>query len=253
MMTFVSHIPGFGVQHPRQIQIQYPTLVQQPVMFAPQPQFLLMPQLQIHQPPVSIMVPTMVVHPPLFTPPLFIAAPAQPSSDLVDDVDLRRGLTLRIVFYGHPSDDYTRPLCLSSATYKDLLPSRDSLLARIATCAGHHGLVIGHAGGCIDPRRVRLCVLPKSSSPRGLLPSGMGFDPDVGLVVPEDVVKVVRLGGIEEKDWEEALGEVKREGYEAVVAVDMGHGGLNTTTTTTAIVPTLVAATNGDQTAAAAA
>lgn len=81
----------------------------------------------------------------------------------------------------------------------------------------------------------------------------MGFDPDVGLVVPEDVVKVVRLGGIEEKDWEEALGEVKREGYEAVVAVDMGHGGLNTTTTTTAIVPTLVAATNGDQTAAAAA
>lgn len=101
-------------------------------------------------------------------------------------------------------------------------------------------------------------VLPKGSS----LLSGMDIVPGMGLVVPGDVVKVVNLGGIEEKDWEEALREIKKEGYEAVVAVDMGvsaggqdDGGLDTATTTdttTDTVPTPAAATDGDQVADAA-
>lgn len=71
----------------------------------------------------------------------------------------------------------------------------------------------------------------------------MDVVPGIGLVVPGDVVRVVRLGEVEERDWEEALREIKREGYEAVVAVDMGvsvsapeedgGGGLDSTTTTT--------------------
>jgi hypothetical protein len=125
------------------------------------------------------------------------------------------------------------------------------LLAEIATCAGHHGLSIRHPGGRIDPFRVKLYVLPKSSGSKGLL-NGIEFEPGIGLVVPGDVVRVVMLGGIEEKDWEEALKEIRKEGYEAVVAVDMGDGDSNmTTTTTTAIVPTPDTAEDDDQTATA--
>lgn len=97
--------------------------------------------------------------------------------------------------------------------------------------------------------------------------SGMDLVPGVGLVVPGDVVRVVRLGGIEERDWEEALREIKREGYEAVVAVDMDvsvsaseeddGGGLDSTTTTTTTamdtVSTPAVVTDGDQTVVAAA
>lgn len=174
-------------------------------------------------------MPTMVAHPPYFTPPYFIVASAQPSPGA--DTHVPGAITLRVIFYGHPSDDhYTPPLCLSSTTYKEsALPSRDALLAEVATWAGHHGLSIRHPGGRIDPLRVKLYVLPKSSSSRGLL-SGMDYEPGVGLVVPGDVVKVVKLGGIEEKDWEEALKEIKKEGYEAVVAVDMGDGATASTT-----------------------
>ncbi|KAK1242478.1 hypothetical protein MKX08_005290 [Trichoderma sp. CBMAI-0020] len=225
-MAFVSPILGVGVQHPRQIQIHYPAIVPQPAMpVMLQPQFLLQP------PPVSIMVPTMVVHPPLFTPPCFLVASAQPSPGA--DAHPPGSISLRAVFYGHPSDDdYTPPMCLSSTTYKDsALPSRDALLAEIATWAGHHGLLIRHPGGRIDPLRAKLYVLPKGSSSRGLL-CGINYEPGAGLLVPGDVVKVVQLGGIEEKDWEEALKGIRKEGHEAVVAVDMGDGGLNTTSTT---------------------
>ncbi|EHK45584.1 hypothetical protein TRIATDRAFT_307613 [Trichoderma atroviride IMI 206040] len=247
-MAFVSPIPGVGVQHPWQIQIHYPTIIQQPVIpVVPQPQFLLQPQVQVYQPPpVSIMVPTMVVHPPFFTPPCFIVASAQPSPGA--DAHLPSGISLRVVFYGHPSDDdYTPPMCLSSTTYKEsALPSRDALLAEIATWAGHHGLSITHSGGRIDPLRVKLYVLPKSSSSRGLL-CGIDYEPGAGLAVPGDVVKVVKLGGIEEKHWQEALKEIQKEGYEAVVAVDMGDGGLNTTST-----PAVVSTPDSDENAAAA-
>lgn len=247
IMAFVSHFLGFGVQHPRQVQFQYPTIVQQPAVPIPQPQFLLMPQIQIYHPPASMIMPTMVAYIPL-TPPLFITTPAQPS--LLPpgaDSNLPRGIVLRIAFYSHASDDYTPPLCLSSATYKDSLPSRDALLAGIATWAGHHGLSIRHPGGRIDPLKVKMYVLPKSNS----LLSGMDVVPGVGLVVPGDVISVVRLGGIEEKDWEEALREIKKEGYEAVVMVDIGvsAGGLDATTAT---VPTPAADIDGDQTAATA-
>lgn len=197
-----------------------------------------------------------------------MVAPAQPSvlPPGTDTNNLPRScFTLRVVFYGHPSDGYTPPLCLSSATYKDSsLPSRDALLAGIATWAGHHGLSIRHPGGRIDPLRVKLYVLPRGNA---LVLSGMDLVPGVGLVVPGDVVRVVRLGGIEERDWEEALREIKREGYEAVVAVDMDvsvsaseeddGGGLDSTTTTTTTamdtVSTPAVVTDGDQTVVAAA
>ncbi|PTB41247.1 hypothetical protein M441DRAFT_68295 [Trichoderma asperellum CBS 433.97] len=263
-MTFVSHVLGFGINPPGQIQVHYPTIVQQPMIPMSQPQFLLTPQVQYYHLPVITTTPTMVAHPP-FTPPSFIVAPAQPSV-LPPGTDINNlpssFFTLRIVFYGHPSDDYTPPLCLSSATYKDSsLPSRDALLAGLATWAGHHGLSIRHPGGRIDPLRVKLYVLPRGNA---LVVSGMDVVPGVGLVVPGDVVRVVRMGGIEERDWEEALREIKREGYEAVVAVDMGvsvstseedDGGLDSTTTTTATdtVSTPAAATDGDQAVVAAA
>ncbi|KAL6886981.1 hypothetical protein GGI43DRAFT_388439 [Trichoderma evansii] len=255
-MAFVPQILSFGTQHPRQIQFQYHTIVQQPVMPVLQPQFLLMPQVQTYHLPVSMMMPTTVAHLP-FTPPLFIMAPAQ-SSILPPGANINppRGITLRIIFYGHASDDSTPPICLSSAAYKDSLPNRDALLAGIATWAGHHGLSIRHPGGRIDPLRVKMYVLPKGNS----VLSGMDIVPGVGLVVPGDVIKMVRLGGIEEEDWEEALREIKKEGYEAVVAVDMSvsAGGddnecLDTTTTTaTDTIPTPTAATDGDQAADAA-
>ncbi|KAL7921566.1 hypothetical protein ACQKWADRAFT_295407 [Trichoderma austrokoningii] len=222
-MAFVSHIPYLLVQqHPQQMPIQYPTIV----VPQPQPQFLqLLPPPPPPLPPVSIMVPTMVVaqQPPLF----FMASSAQPSSSAVN-LPRGVGITLRIIFYGHASNDgdddgYIPPLCVSSAIYEAAsLPSRDALLAGIAVWAGHHGLVIKHAGGRIDPFRVKLYVLPKSSSSKGVL-YGIEHESGVGLVVPGDVVRVVRLGGIEEKDWEGALEEIKREGYGAVVAVDMGE------------------------------
>ncbi|KAM0515051.1 hypothetical protein ACHAPE_006374 [Trichoderma viride] len=264
-MAFVSPIFGLGVQHPQQIQIPYPTIVQQPAFpVVPQPQFLLQPQVQVQvyqPPPVSMMVPTMVAYPPFFTPPCSIVAPAQPSSDLPPGADthISSGISLRVVFYGHPSDDiYTLPMCISSTTYTEsALPSRDALLAEIATWAGHHGLAIRHPGGRIDPSRVKLYVLPKSSSSRGQL-SGMSYEPGAGLVVPGDVVKMVKLGGIEEKDWEEALKEIEKEGHKAVVAVDMNDGGLNTTSisTSTSTSPTTRASipepeASGNQTAAA--
>ncbi|KAK6446864.1 hypothetical protein FP744_10003114 [Trichoderma asperellum] len=245
IMIFVSHVLGLGIQPPGQMQVHHPTIVQQPIIPMSQSQFLLMPQAQSYHIPTTMMTPTMVAHPP-FTPPLFIVAPAQ-SSVLPPGADINnlpRGFfTLRIVFYGHPSDEYTPPLCLSSATYKDWsLPSRDALLAGIATWAGHHGLSIRHPGGRIDPLRVKLYVLPKGNN--ALVVSAMDVVPGIGLVVPGDVVRVVRLGEVEERDWEEALREIKREGYEAVVAVDMGvsvsapeedggGGVLDSTTTTT--------------------
>lgn len=248
-MAFVSPILGVGVQHPR--QIHYPVIVQQPVIpVVPQPQFLLQPQVHVYQPPpMSIMVPTMVAQSPLFAPLYFVVASAQPLSDLPPcraDTHLPSGISLRVVFYGHPSDDgYTLPMCPSSTTYKEsALPSRDSLLAEIATWAGHHGLSIRHPGGRIDPLRVKLYVLPKNSSSRGVL-CGIHYEPGAGLVVPGDVVKMVKLGGIEEKDWEEALKETQKEGYEAIVAVDMGDGGFNTTSTA-AVVSTPDAAMGGD-------
>jgi hypothetical protein len=85
----------------------------------------------------------------------------------------------------------------------------------------------------------------------------MSYEPGAGLVVPGDVVKMVKLGGIEEKDWEEALKEIEKEGHKAVVAVDMSDGGLNTTTTSTSTSPTTRGSTpepdaSGNQTAAAA-
>lgn len=261
-MVFVSPIFGLGVQHPQQIQIPYPTIVQQPVIsVVPQPHFLFQPQVQVHvqvyqPPPVSMMVPTMAAYPSFFTPPCFIVTPAQPSPGA--DTHQSSGISLRVVFYGHPSDDvYTLPMCISSTTYAEsALPSRDALLAKIAILAGHHGLAIRHPGGRIDPFRVKLYVLPKSSSSRGQL-SGMSYEPGAGLVVPGDVVKMVKLGGIEEKDWEEALKEIEKEGHKAVVAVDMSDGGLNTTTTSTSTSPTTRGSTpepdaSGNQTAAAA-
>lgn len=255
-MAFVSPILGVGVQHSRQIQIHYPAIVQQPVIpIVPQPQFLLQPQIQVYQPPpVSMMVPTMVAHSPIFNPPYFIVASAQPSPG--PDTHLPSGISLRAVFYGHPSDDdYTLPMCISSTTYTECaLPSRDALLAEIAIWAGHHDLSIRHPGGRIDPLRVKLYVLPKSASSRGQL-SGISYEPGAGLVLPGDVVKVVKLGEIQEKDWEEALKEIEKEGYGAVVAVDMGGGGLGTTSTSTSpasVVSTPEPDTSGDQTAAAA-
>ncbi|KAL7928877.1 hypothetical protein V8C35DRAFT_317018 [Trichoderma chlorosporum] len=45
-----------------------------------------------------------------------------------------------------------------------------------------------------------------------------------GLVLPGDVVRVVALD-VDEAVWEEAVRDVRREGYEAVVAVDMSADG----------------------------
>ncbi|KAM0256519.1 hypothetical protein ACHAQJ_004930 [Trichoderma viride] len=239
-MAFASHLIGFEAQQPRQVQLQCPPIFQQPIIPMPSPHFLLMPQVQVHH-PVAMM--TMMAHPP----PLLIMAPLPSPSSILPPgaasfpMNPPRGITLRIVFHGHASDDYTPPLCVSSATYRDSLPSRDALLAGMATWAGHHGISIQHAGGRIDPLKAKLYVMPKGSPGGGL--AGIDVVPGVGLVVPGDVVKVVRLGGIEERDWEEALREIKREGYEAVVVVDM-------TAPDTASTPTVA---GGDQAAAAAA
>jgi hypothetical protein len=120
----------------------------------------------------------------------------------------------------------------------------------MATWAGHHGLLIRHPGGRIDPLKAKLYVLPKGSSGGGGgVLSGIDVVPGAGLVVPGDMVKVVRLGAVEERDWEEALREIKREGYEAVVAVNMSvssaggeDGGLDTASTTDATPETPTAA-----------
>ncbi|RFU79869.1 hypothetical protein TARUN_2358 [Trichoderma arundinaceum] len=131
-----------------------------------------------------------------------------------------RGLCLRVVFYGHASHEHnTPPLCVTNATYADSVPSRDGLLADVASWAGLHGLSIRHAGGRIDPSKAKLYILPRGSPGGGLL--ALEVVPGGGLAMPGDVIKVVRLEGVEERVWEETLRDVRREGYEGVVAVDM--------------------------------
>ncbi|KAL7787105.1 hypothetical protein V8C37DRAFT_270718 [Trichoderma ceciliae] len=242
-MAFVSHGLGFGAQQPR--QSQYP-IFQQPIVPVP-PYFLTLQQ--VH--PAGMMmahVPLIIVVMPVPLP-LSILPPGAPSF-----WNTPRGLTMRILLFGHTSDGHVPSFCVTNATYSDPLPGRDALLSDLASWAGHHGLSIRHAGGRIDPLKVRLYVLPRGSPGGGIF--GFQAVPGAGLVMPGDVIKVVRLEEVEERHWEEALRDIRREGYEAVVAVDMsgstregsGAGDLDATMDAT---PTPAPAADADREAAA--
>ncbi|KAL7948208.1 hypothetical protein V8C42DRAFT_313784 [Trichoderma barbatum] len=216
MMTFCYYapFPSFAAQMPRPLQYH---VFQQPMlsMLSPPPQFLAV------QHPLSIMM--TVSPPPVFalpTPPslpltLSILPPGAPAPQISSS----KG-ALKVLFFGHAPDQGDHPLCSIQASWGDFIPSRDGLLAALASWAGVHGLAIRHAGGRIDAAKVKLYVLPRGSSgrPGGLF--GMRVVAGEGLEIPGDVVRVVRLD-VDEGVWEDALRHVRREGYEAVVVVDM--------------------------------
>jgi hypothetical protein len=135
---------------------------------------------------------------------------------------------MRIVFYGH-ADKYA----LTDAHWsRDDLPSRDAFLGALAKYAtSHHKIAIRHAGGRIDPAKVKVYVMPGGSLAKeeggglcGLKVERGGVE---GLVTTGDVVRVLDGVGVDEGVWK---GEVERlvggeGGGDVVVGVWMGGDG----------------------------
>ncbi|KAL7806247.1 hypothetical protein V8C44DRAFT_360658 [Trichoderma aethiopicum] len=180
--------------------MQYYVFQQPPVMALPSPQVL-----TIQYPPLQPVVPLtmMVVSPP----PIFVVPPtaSSPQPSWAAPVlppgapegrassSSEGGLRMRIVFYGH-SDKYVLTDVFWS---KDDLPSRDAFLASLGKFAAqHHKIPIQHAGGRIDPAKVRVYVMPSGSLAReegGLC--GLKVEKGVeGLVTTGDVVWGGKLG-----------------------------------------------------------
>ncbi|KAL6852197.1 hypothetical protein J3F83DRAFT_719231 [Trichoderma novae-zelandiae] len=195
-MPFCGFVPGFAAQMPG--SMQYHAFQQPMVMAVPSPQVLtIQPQQQQQVQPVLPLTMMMVSPPPIFVVPAAfpLSLPLAPTSVLppgapTGQLPSSGGLKMRVVFYGH-SDGYA----LTEASWgPDNVPSRDGLLAALATWAGHHGIAIRHAGGRIDVAKVKAYVMPRGSGLRGGGMCGLRVEKGAeGLVSTGDVVKVLGL------------------------------------------------------------
>ncbi|KAL7955431.1 hypothetical protein V8C34DRAFT_316428 [Trichoderma compactum] len=222
-MAFCPYIPisSFAAEMSRPLQhygFQQPMMIPMPV-----PQFVALQQQQQqqHVQPVVPLSAMMIVSPPVAVMPMWlpltvsILPPGAPQATLFPS---SKGF--KVVYFGYAAAESRQPWCAIHASWANMAPSRDGLLAAIASWTGLHGLAIRHAGGRIDAAKVKLYVMPRGSSGRDGGLFGMRIVPAEGLVLPADVVKVVALD-VDERAWEEAVRDVRREGYEALVAVDM--------------------------------
>ncbi|KAH0523539.1 hypothetical protein TsFJ059_008531 [Trichoderma semiorbis] len=187
-----------------------------------QPMVIPMPLPQQHVQPVVPLPMTMLMSPPVavMLPPslpltMSILPPGAPQTTPIPP---SKGF--KVVYFGYTPTESRQPWCAIHASWMNIVPSRDGLLAAIASWSTLHGLTIRHAGGKIDAAKVKLYVMPRDSSGREGGLYGMQIVSGEGLVLPADVVKVVTLD-VDESVWEEAVRDVRREGYEALVAVDM--------------------------------
>ncbi|KAL6821184.1 hypothetical protein J3E69DRAFT_50065 [Trichoderma sp. SZMC 28015] len=216
MMAFCQYIPTVEMSRPLQHYVfQQPMMIPMPV-----PQFVALQQQQHVQPivpPPTMMIvsPPVAVMPMSFPLTMSILPPGAPRATSIPP---SKGF--KVVYFGHAPTENRQPWCAIHASWANIVPSRDGLLAAIASWTGLHGLTIRHAGGRIDSAKVKLYVMPRDSSGRDGGLYGMQIVPGEGLVLPADVVKVVTLD-VDERVWEEAVRDVKREGYEALVVVDM--------------------------------
>ncbi|KAL7909933.1 hypothetical protein GGI35DRAFT_447442 [Trichoderma velutinum] len=251
-MAFCPYIPfpSFAPELSRPLQHH---IFQQPMMIPmPLPQFVALQQQQQLQPflPLStmmVMSPPVAVMPMSFSPSLPLTMSIlPPGAPLASPVPPSSGF--KVVYFGYAASDARHPWCGIHASWADIVPSRDGLLAAIASWSALHGLTIQHAGGRIDVAKVKLYVMPRGSSGRDGGLYGIQIAPGEGLVLPADVVKVVVTLDVDESVWEEAVRDVRREGYEALVAVDMsasapdGDGDGDAAATTTDITPAPAAA-----------
>ncbi|KAK0756742.1 hypothetical protein N5P37_010898 [Trichoderma harzianum] len=184
------------------------------------PQFVALQQQQHVQPVVAlsammIMPPPVTVMPMSFPLTMSILPPGAPRATLIPS---SRGF--KVVYFGYAPTESRQPWCAIHASWVNIVPSRDGLLAAIASWTGLHGLAIRHARGRIDAAKVKLYVMPRDSSGRDGGLYGLQIVSGEGLVLPADVVKVVTLD-VDESVWEEVVRDVRREGYEALVVVDM--------------------------------
>ncbi|KAL6813662.1 hypothetical protein V8C40DRAFT_283326 [Trichoderma camerunense] len=213
MMAFCQYIPTVGMSRPLQHYV-----FQQPMMIPMQvPQFVALQQQQ-HVPLSTMMImspPPVAVMPMSFPLTMSILPPGAPQATPIPP---SKGF--KVVYFGYAPTESRQPWCAIHASWVNIMPSRDGLLAAIASWAGLHGLTIRHAGGRIDAAKVKLYVMPGDSSGRDGGLYGMQIVSGEGLVLPADVVKVVTLD-VDERVWEEAVRDVRREGYEALVVVDM--------------------------------
>lgn len=212
-MAFCPYIP-MPLQH---YFFQQPMMIPMPV-----PQFMaLQQQQQQHVQPVVPLSTMMVVPPPVAVMPMSfpltmsILPPGAPQATLTPS---SKGF--KVVYFGYAATESRQPWCAIHASWVNIVSSRDGLLAAIASWTGLHGLAIRHAGGRIDAAKVKLYVMPRGSLGRDGGLCGMQIVPGEGLVLPADVVRVVTLD-VDERAWEEAVRDVRREGYEALVMVDM--------------------------------
>ncbi|KAL7783346.1 hypothetical protein V8C43DRAFT_326344 [Trichoderma afarasin] len=218
MMAFCQYIPTVEMSRPLQHYV-----FQQPMMISmPVPQFVALQQQQHVQPvvPLSTMMimsppPIAVMLPPSLPLTMSILPPGAPLATPIPP-----SKSFKVVYFGYAPTENRQPWCAIHASWANIVPSRDGLLVAIASWAGLHGLAIRHAGGRIDGVKVKLYVMPRDSSGREGGLYGMQIVPGEGLVLPADVVKVVTLD-VDERVWEEAVRDVRREGYEALVVVDM--------------------------------
>ncbi|KKP05419.1 hypothetical protein THAR02_02450 [Trichoderma harzianum] len=246
MMAFCQYIPTVGISRPLQHYV-----FQQPMMIPmPLPQFVaLQQQQQQHVQPVVPLSTMMIMSPPpvavipmSFPLTMSILPPGAPQS-----ASIPPSKGFKVVYFGYAANENRQPWCAIHASWVNIVPSRDGLLAAIASWSGLYGLAIRHAGGRIDAAKVKLYVMPRDSSGRDGGLYGMRIVPGEGLVLPVDVVKVVTLD-VDERIWEEAVRDVRREGYEALVVVDMSvsePNGDDTATTPAPGAPDSAAATTG--------
>ncbi|PNP60573.1 hypothetical protein THARTR1_00597 [Trichoderma harzianum] len=227
-------MPSFATEMSRPLQhyvFQQPMVIPMPV-----PQFVALQQplstMMITSPPVA------VSFPPLLPLTMSVLPPGAP-------IPSSKGF--KVVYFGYAATESRQPWCGIHASWATIVPSRDGLLAAVASWTGLHGLAIRHAGGRIDAARVKLYVMPRASLGRDGGLCGMRIVPGEGIVLPADVVRVVTLD-VDEGIWEEAVRDVRREGYEALVAVDMSVSapdGVATPAPDTAAPDTAAATTTG--------
>lgn len=218
MMAFCQYIHTVEMSRPLQHYV-----FQQPMMIPMSvPQFVALQQQQQHVQPVVPLSTMMIMSPPpvavmpmSFPLTMSILPPGAPQTTLIPP---SKGF--KVVYFGYAATENRQPWCAIHASWANIVPSRDGLLAAIASWTGLHGLTIRHAGGRIDAAKVKLYVMPRDSSGRDGGLYGMQIVQGEGLVLPADVVKVVTLD-VDERVWEEAVRDVRREGCEALVMVDM--------------------------------
>ncbi|UKZ82212.1 hypothetical protein TrVFT333_009997 [Trichoderma virens FT-333] len=190
-MAFYHYIsiPGFTTQMSQPLQYH---VFQQPMVVAMSPlsQFLAIQQQQVQ--PVVPLPMTTISSPPVVVMPVPISLPLNvsilpPGAPPTSAFPPSKGF--KVIYFGHATGEgrHHHPWCGIHAAWENIVPSRDGLLAAIGSWTGLHGLTIRHAGGRIDAAKVKL-------------------------VVTLDV---------DERVWEEAVRDIRRESFEAIVVVDM--------------------------------